>query len=209
MMGEIAYTDAQFGRLLDGLKEAGVYDDSIIVFVSDHGDEFMEHNGIGHGHSVYEELIHIPLIMRGPQVVKGRYDGLFELIDLAPTLMDMLDIPMDYTAVGRSFVKPLKKNRAVKEFAFSEVHRTMGFNAGSWEVSVRTESKKLIYYPHERKYSFFDLSVDPAEKNPLDDEQEFVNSLKHTLQNVCVGGALFLLFLFVLFLPQFLLGPSR
>jgi len=182
--GDIAYLDHQFGRMLAGLKKLGVYDQTIIVFLSDHGDEFMEHNGIGHGHTVYDELIRVPLIIHGIDNLQGkRYSGLFELIDLAPTLNDILGIPFDYKVPGRSFAGYFKKNRPLKHLAFSEVYRTVGLRAGNWCISARTTSKKVIFYPHTKKYEFFDLKIDSSETNPLSQLQgEISDTLKKSLQ---------------------------
>ena len=89
--GEITQSDAAFRVFIDDLKKAGLYDSAAIIVVSDHGDEFYEHGGVGHGHSVYQELVHIPLMIRAP--------GLFpagkvvhadvEVMDLYPTMLEL------------------------------------------------------------------------------------------------------------------------
>jgi arylsulfatase A-like enzyme len=165
--GGIASMDRQFAAFLRGLKDTGVYEDSIIVFMSDHGDEFLEHGGIAHGHSLYEELIHIPLIVKGPRIRKGRYDRLFAMVDLPATLMDLLGVPFDYEVAGISFRKALNRNRPLRDRAFSEVYGTIGLNGGCWVVSVRMDKQKLLYIPHEKKYALYDLSVNTIEGEPL------------------------------------------
>ncbi len=165
--GDIAHMDHQFARLIAGLKKAGVYENAIIVFLADHGDEFMEHHGIGHGHTVYDELIRVPLIIKGFKKLHGkRYTGLFELIDLAPTLLDMMGIPLNYKVTGRSFANHLEKNKPLKKMTFSEVHRTVGLRAGSWFVSARTLTEKAIYNPNIKQFTFFNLTKDKEEKAP-------------------------------------------
>lgn len=64
--GEIAYTDEQFGRLVDWLRQQGLYDDTLIVVAGDHGEAFGEHGDFVHGHLAYEEIMHVPLIIRFP-----------------------------------------------------------------------------------------------------------------------------------------------
>ncbi|MEQ8768205.1 MAG: sulfatase [Planctomycetota bacterium] len=64
--GEIAYWDEHFQRVLDGLEQHGIDDRTWVIVVGDHGDEFFEHDGLGHGHTLHSELTHVPLIIRGP-----------------------------------------------------------------------------------------------------------------------------------------------
>lgn len=116
--GEIAYTDAQIGRLLDGLKKAGVYDDSLIVFFSDHGEAFGEHGTFGHRFVVYEEAIRVPLLIKLPGKQQGRtISGSFALLDVVPSLMQYLHLDasrldlrghaVDLTATERTAAVPL------------------------------------------------------------------------------------------------------
>ena len=171
--GEIACIDDLFERLISSLKDSGLYENSIIVLVADHGEEFMDHGGLGHGHTVYDELIRVPLIIRGIDDLNGsHYSGLFEFIDLGPTLVSYLGIPYDYEVDGEDFLDHLKRNEPLKKVAFSEVHRTVGLRAGNWFVSARTETMKVIYNPHEKKYFFYDLKKDRAERFPAEEEQD-------------------------------------
>ena len=70
--GEIRYVDANIGRVVEKLKTLGIYDDALIVVTSDHGEEFMEHGDVAHGHSLYEEMIRVPLIVKPPSGSAGR-----------------------------------------------------------------------------------------------------------------------------------------
>jgi len=171
--GEIAYFDNQFGRFIAGLKTLRKYDNSIIIVTSDHGDEFMEHGGIGHGHSVFDELIRIPLIIGGVEHLKGRrYTGIFEAIDLAPTLMVLLHIPLEYPVTGMSFADYLADNQPLKSLAYSEVHRSHRYQAGNWYLSARSQEHKVIYSPVKQEYLLFDLSADHKEQNPLNSNND-------------------------------------
>ena len=88
--GEIEYLDGNFGKLLAELRELGLYDDTAIVLVADHGEEFHEHGGWWHGLTLYEELIHVPLLVKWPaghRAAPARVDTpIARLIDVAPTL---------------------------------------------------------------------------------------------------------------------------
>jgi arylsulfatase A-like enzyme len=101
--GEIAYTDAQIGRLLDALRRMGLYDDTLIVLLSDHGEEFFEHGKWQH-EQLYEECLRVPLMVRLPG---GRHGGTrietpVGLIDVMPTLLDLLEVdPPEAALPGR------------------------------------------------------------------------------------------------------------
>jgi arylsulfatase len=85
---EIAHVDAEIGRLLDGLRKAQLLRDAVVVITSTHGQEFMEHQGYGHGHTLYREAIHVPLLIgdsRAP--ASGSVERPVSLIDLMPTLL--------------------------------------------------------------------------------------------------------------------------
>ena len=93
---EVRHTDAGVGRLLDTLRELGLYDDALIIVTADHGEEFLERGWIGHTRSLYDELVRVPLIVRppggppAPQVV----DALVSLVSLAPTVLDYAGIDL-------------------------------------------------------------------------------------------------------------------
>lgn len=87
--------DASVGLLLDDLKRRGVYDDAMIIVISDHGEEFTEHGLMGHGEQTYDEGIHVPLMIKMPKgssVEAGRRGGQAELVDLLPTLYALFDL---------------------------------------------------------------------------------------------------------------------
>ena len=87
--GEIAFADEQFGVVLDELRERGLYDDTLVVFTSDHGEEFFEHGLGGHGRTLHEELIRIPLVVKFPGAARAgrRIDGRVNLMDIPPTVL--------------------------------------------------------------------------------------------------------------------------
>jgi len=91
---EIRFTDEGIGELLDGLRERGLYDDTIVVLTADHGEEFFERGWLGHSVSLYDELVHVPLIIRDPKTsgVDRATDQPVSLVSLAPTLLDLCEI---------------------------------------------------------------------------------------------------------------------
>lgn len=123
---EIAFTDAEIGRLLDQLRRLDLYDNTVIAFLSDHGEEFGEHGGVFHGVTLYDEMTHVPLLVRLP---RGRHGGtrvtpVVQLVDLGPTLLQVVGVADDRKTQGTSFAGLLAagNDAAATAPAFSELH---------------------------------------------------------------------------------------
>jgi len=91
---EVEEWDAAFAKLLAGLAEAGVRDSTILVVMGDHGEEFLEHGRVKHGMHLYEELLHIPLVIAGPGVPVGEVADPVQAIDIFPTIAGLLGVPV-------------------------------------------------------------------------------------------------------------------
>ena len=104
--GEIRSTDEQIGKLLEALKADGLLDETIVVVTGDHGEEFWERGSIGHGRTLYEEVIRVPLIIRHPGLVKkpAVIREQVSLIDVMPTLFDALHVPIPAQCTGKSLL---------------------------------------------------------------------------------------------------------
>lgn len=93
---EVRYVDKNVGRLLEHLRQAGLYEDSLIVLTSDHGDEFWEHDGFDHGHSLYNELLRVPLMIKLPGHIESkRVSEAVSLESVMPTILDICGIEYD------------------------------------------------------------------------------------------------------------------
>ena len=98
---ETRYVDANVGRIVGALKERSLYDDTLIVLTADHGEEFWEHGSLGHGHSMYQELLEVPLIMKlpssrrasGEEEVASVVSTPVSTVSVAPTVLDVAGIP--------------------------------------------------------------------------------------------------------------------
>jgi arylsulfatase A-like enzyme len=103
--GEVAWVDEHVGRLLRRLDDLRVADRTLVVVVSDHGDEFFEHGGIGHRRNVAEEVIHVPMILRLPRVLPAGREvkGLVSLADVPSTVYELLRLPVPPGVSGLSF----------------------------------------------------------------------------------------------------------
>ncbi len=164
--GEVAYTDAEVGRLLDGLEERGLAATSVVVLLSDHGEEFGDHGRFEHAHSLYDELLHVPLIVRAPGIGAGRVRSTVGMMDVAPTLCELsgLDVPPGFAGVGMHdlMLGQVGSDRPV--YAQGNLWRPSGF---SW----REGPHKLIVTPAfmetERRIELYDVAADPREQRNL------------------------------------------
>ncbi|HJO03664.1 MAG TPA: sulfatase [Acidobacteriota bacterium] len=104
--GEIAHNDAQFGLMLDRLRALGIYDSTVIVFLSDHGEEFRDHGGLGHGRTLYSEMIFVPLVIKFPGgwAAGTRVAAAVQHVDLLPTILDLVGEPLLSEHHGDSLV---------------------------------------------------------------------------------------------------------
>jgi len=177
--GELAYTDAAIADLLRRLAERGLLEDSVLVYSADHGEEFQDHGGWGHGRNLHEEVQHVPLALRIPGVEPRRIETPVSLVDLAPTLLDALQIEAPSSFEGRSLL-PLMRGEAWPEGpVFSETERTPD---GSHHISVRRGNLKYIAVTqagsgHPTKLvaeALYDLDADPEERRPLESGPELI-----------------------------------
>lgn len=108
--GEVAFIDRAVGRLVDGLQELGRWDRTSLVLTSDHGEEFWDHGGFEHGHTLYDELVRVPLIVRTPATGAGavrEVEPLVRTIDIAPTLFALSGLESPPSFLGRSLLPQL------------------------------------------------------------------------------------------------------
>ena len=152
----IEYLDAQVGRILDALKASGQYDNTLIVFASDHGLAIGSHGLFGK-QNLYEHSMRAPLIIAGPGVPQGRRaDALCYLLDIFPTLGELAGVPAPEGSEGRSLAPVLDGRRAsVREV---DLHRLRPTRSGP----INDDRWKLIAYPQINKVQLFDLRNDPA-----------------------------------------------
>jgi len=159
--GEVAYTDEQVGRLLDGVHRMGLDDSTVVVLTADHGEEFLDHGGFEHGHTLYDELIHIPLIVRYPELIKPRrVHAMVRHVDVGPTLCGLAGIHGEATFQGRS-LEPVMFGRSHKDRPVL----SQGNMWGPSLTSLRAGGYKLI--TGAGKVALFHVAVDPRERHDL------------------------------------------
>ena len=159
----VRHVDDQLGEFLSFLDARGELERTVLVVTSDHGDEFGEHGGLGHGDSLYVETLAVPLVVLAPGLEADRVDTHVSLVDLLPTLLDLLGLPAP-EGDGFSLATQLKGEAAPRPSRpiFAEVDST--------EVSlrsVRTHERHVILDVKSGTHESYDLTRDPFEQAPL------------------------------------------
>jgi|GEM_PF-762621 len=105
--GELAFTDAQLGRVFERLEELGLAEDTLVIVTADHGDEFFEHRGLGHRSTLFEEQLRVPMVLSFPgRLPQGRRaQGLVSTLDLVPTVCELLGLEAPAGSPAKSFAR--------------------------------------------------------------------------------------------------------
>jgi arylsulfatase A-like enzyme len=184
--GEIAFMDAQIARLVAELKALGLYEEATVIVVADHGEEFWEHGGFEHGHTLYDELVRVPLIVKPPASVARAGDRVphqVRIVDVMPTVFDLLGITAPPSFIGESLL-PLIRGESVKErFAFCE-STLYGANKIAW----RGERYKYILDLEKNASlpeALYDWQTDPGElKNLIGSHPEVAEDMRSSLSRL-------------------------
>lgn len=184
--GEIAYTDAQIERILDRLKSLGIFDDMLIIITADHGDEFLEHGMMSHSQSLYQELIHVPLVVHFPRGLSqnlpsgARSDYPVTHEDIFPTVLEAFGLLPPPDREGTSlFSVPSAPGSGCQR---ARIAHTIYFNY--YKICIVTDNIKYIqtYNPDSRSEELYDLETDPGEKiNLVNDRPEIAESMRREL----------------------------
>lgn len=165
--GEVEYTDHQLGLFFQFLKDEGLYDKSLIIMAADHGEGLGQHNEGTHGFFVYETTVRVPLIIRAPfRFPTKKVTNVVELIDLAPTILEALDIPAPSSYQGQSLLGLMFGDRQRnKDTAYTETYYP--------RLHFGWSELKALYYDNHRKYilapkdELYNLETDKEEKDNL------------------------------------------
>ncbi len=155
----VASVDFQIGRLLADLESRGLRGSTLVVLISDHGEEFGEHGGSGHGYTLYDECLRVPLILAHPSLPSRRIADQVRLLDLAPTIADLAGVPVPESWRGTSLV-PLLGGASLALPAFAE-------HAHSPMKAVRDGGAKYVVEAQGPRRLLFDLTRDPGEHADL------------------------------------------
>ena len=157
---EIRYFDGVMQRLIKRFEERGLLDRTVIVFTSDHGEEFLEHGQIKHCRGVWDTVTRVPLIFSIPGVEGGaRVEAAVQNLDVVPTILDYLGVPADGMGLeGRSLRPLIEGESPTQSFAFSGQRQHRSADDGRYH---------LIFDGETGDMSLFDLRTDPGELNDL------------------------------------------
>jgi arylsulfatase A-like enzyme len=180
---EIAFADAQIGRLLEALERVGRAEATLIVLTSDHGEAFGEHGEHGHGRKLYETTQHVPMILLHPDLGRGRVSNLpASTLDVSPTILSLLGLAPLRHGDGVALNEALQEPAA---FSRREIYQETfaGARKGIWrlfsprlsgkplQVAIRQGDWKAILTPKSNELKLFDLARDPGESRDLAGEQ--------------------------------------
>jgi arylsulfatase len=173
---EIGLTDQAIGRVLERLKELGLYERSLIIFAADHGEAFQERGRFGHSGSLHDELVNVPLIIKLPGNRHQEIDTPVSLVDVYPTILALLGLSIDHPIVGQD-LKPGQTNPRPRP-VFFETARGKKTLQG-----VAFHQFKLIQSSDLGEFELFDLETDPGEiKNVAADKPVVFAELKSQLE---------------------------
>jgi len=164
--------DDEFGRILDVLDRTGQRENTLIVFTSDHGEALGDHGLVLKGCRFYEGLVRVPLVFSWPgRIEEGRQsDALVELVDIAPTLLDVAGLPIPRDMQGRSLQSMLRGEASLshhRDHVRSEFYNAAAMKDGTNATMFRDRRWKLVTYHGHGLGELYDLETDPWEHHDL------------------------------------------
>jgi len=167
--GEIAYVDFAVGKLLTTLRSRGLYDQSLIVVVADHGEAFGEHGEWSHGLFLYDETIHVPLLIKLPSAGSGRrlIESRVGLVDIAPTLLQEVGIAAPSPMQGQSLLELMKaKSNAAAQDRPEYAETDYPYRAFGWSSLRAWRAGKYLYIDAPQR-ELYDQPLDPTAAHNL------------------------------------------
>ena len=167
--GSIRYVDNVIGSIIHTINELGIRNKTLIILTADHGEEFAEHGGLGHV-ELYDEIIHVPLIISIPDQKPKRFGDDVMSIDIMPTILGILGTNANITMQGTSIIStPLGKAEKKNNVVFSEI------SLGGERKSVRSNGWKYYFSSsNQDNEMLFNLAEDPKELINLKHERPHV-----------------------------------
>ncbi len=197
--GEIRYTDEKLvGPLMERLRKIGIYEQTMIVFASDHGEEFYDHEGWGHGHSLYDESLKVPLIIKFPgSLYSGqRIPQIVSLVDVFPTILEEMGVDPSGLAIDGRSLFPLIEGKEKKDREFlADIASNVLNSHIPQKITMNREKEKLIL---NQKFTQEDLNFflfPPPSLNPVEiydlgqdpKEQSNIANQRADLANLIIG----------------------
>lgn len=186
--------DDQLGRIISALEDTGQLENTLLIFMSDHGEMLGDHGLYLKGPHFYDESVRVPLVLHWPDGVAAgtRCDGLVELLDLAPTLCNLADIPTYEGFQGRSLVDICQGKAdpvTHRDFVFSEYYNAWTHHH-AYGSMLRTANEKIVVYHGTEDGELYDLETDPDEFENLWDHPD-AKDRKLELLRYCFDTSVF------------------
>lgn len=181
-LGEIMQIDHEIGRILEALDAAGVADNTLVIYSTDHGDFCGGHGMVDKHYAGYDEILQVPLILRWPGVIAAGVTCnrfVSHEIDLACTLINAMTQQIPASFVGRDLLDEIDATGEPRDDIFSQYSGTQQGRCD--QRYLRTENYKYVYSPTSQD-ELYDLRVDPAELNNVVDEPEYAHALHEMRQ---------------------------
>ena len=178
-VAEIAYVDQVLGRFMDDLDALGVDDETIVIVTSDHGEEFGDHGGRSHGAHLHDEVLRVPMLIRAPGLLPSgvRRQGTMALVDIMPTVADLLGIALPDWGSGRSLADHLKSDVEVPgHMAWAEAWAENSLTYDGKDPEWSRPAYAVTQFPYRIirlktpagvRYEAYDLRQDPQETRDL------------------------------------------
>jgi choline-sulfatase len=182
-IGEIAFVDSQIGRLLQALEHRGLLDRTLVVVAGDHGESLGDHGERDHGIFLYESVLRVPLIIRGAGFASRRVGDVVRLVDVMPTILDVLDLPVP-AMDGVTLADVMRGTRSVELEVVAESMYPLRFG---WSPlrALRGGRYKLVDAPRPELY---DLDRDPFETRNLFEERRTLADAMRRRLDLLTGG---------------------
>jgi len=178
--GGIRYTDQYIARLVSLLRMLDLWDHTMLIVFSDHGEEFWDHGSVSHGHTLFQELIHVPLVFHVPGLDGRRVGATVGLMDVAPTILELVGMAGPESFLGRSLVPEITGSGPIEDRdPVSEIGRQRSLVRYPWKIVVDMKTKG---------YSLYNLESDPGEARNLESEEfEIASEMRVQLLHILAG----------------------
>lgn len=183
---EIAFMDGWIGKLLDALDEQKLSENTMVVVIADHGEAFGTHSMAGdrmffHGQTLYNELIHVPMMFRLPKVAPRVADDIVQLIDLAPTIVDVVGAAPPASWQGRSLRAAFAGEALPPKPAFAQLLPAPAWNHDARAMITGDGATKVYFRKSDARWEMYDLKKDPNETKDVSESLPNAAELKQEL----------------------------
>ncbi len=192
---ETRFVDASLGEVLDAVRDQGLWDDSLIVVTSDHGEEFWEHGSVEHGHTLYEELVRVPLIFKLPRGSRAQVSAPGRRIDvdvstesLTPTLLELAGVAGEDRIFTSPSLVPFLRGEITEELASAPILGSGVLYYGE-RHSVVVDGLKYIEALTTDERELFSLEEDPLERAPRAVDDASIAMAKSRLEELRIAHA--------------------